>query len=79
MLEISIGIYIAIGILLVSIGPVAENISKEIYRARGTPLSNAFMEREQPSERKLLLARITITIGFILLWIVFIWGILKEH
>ena len=79
MLEISIGIYIAIGILLVSIGPVAENISKEIDRARGTPLSNAFMEREQPSERKLLLARITITIGFILLWIVFIWGILKEH
>jgi hypothetical protein len=72
MLEISIGIYIAIGILLVSIGPVAENISKEIDRARGTPLSNAFMEREQPSERKLLLARITITIGFILLWIVFI-------
>ena len=72
MLEISIGIYIAIGILLVSIGPVAENISKEIDRACGTPLSNAFMEREQPSERKLLLARITITIGFILLWIVFI-------
>ena len=54
MLEIFIGIYIAIGILLVSIGPVAENISKEIDRARGTPLSNAFMEREQPSERKLL-------------------------
>ena len=72
-------IYIAIGILLVSFGPVTENISKEIDRARGTSLSNAFMERQQPSERKLLLARITITIGFVLLWIVFILGILKEH
>lgn len=79
MLEISIAVYLAIGILLVAVGPVAENIAKEIDRARGTPLSNAFMEREQPSETKLKLARITITIGFVLLWIVFIWGVLKEH
>lgn len=79
MIEISIGFYLAIGILLVVVGPVAENISREIDRARGTPLSNAFMEREKPPESKLLLARITITIGFVLLWIIFIWGILKEH
>jgi hypothetical protein len=79
MLEILIAVYLAIGILLVAIGPVAENIAKEIDRARGTPLSNAFMEREQPSETKLQLARITITVGFVLLWVVFIWGVLKEH
>ena len=79
MLEICIGIYIAIGILLVSFGPVTENISKEIDRARGTSLSNAFMERQQPSELKLLLAKITITVGFVLLWVVFIWGVLKER
>ena len=79
MIEISIGVYLAIGVVLVCIGPAAENISREIDRARGTPMSNAFMEREQPPEGKLLLARITITIGFVLLWIVFIWGILKEH
>jgi len=79
MLEISIAVYLAIGVVLVCIGPVAENISREIDRARGTPMSNAFMQREQPPESKLLLARITITIGFVLLWVVFIWGILKEH
>ena len=79
VLEISIAVYLAIGILLVAVGPVAENIANEIERARGTPLSNAFMERKQPSELKLMLARITITIGFVLLWIVFIWGILREH
>ena len=79
MLEISIAVYLAIGVVLVFIGPVAENISREIDRARGTPLSNAFMEREQPSESKLMLARITITVGFVLLWVVFIWGVLKEH
>ena len=43
MLEISIAVYLAIGILLVAVGPVAENIAKEIDRARGTPLSNVFM------------------------------------
>jgi len=79
VLEILIAVYLAIGIILVAVGPVAENIVKEIDRARGTPLSNAFMEREQPSEAKLKLARITITIGFVLLWILFIWGVLKEH
>ena len=79
VLEISIAVYLAIGILLVAVGPVSENIDKEIDRARGTPLSNAFMEREQPSESKLQLARITITVGFVLLWVVFIWGVLKEH
>ena len=67
VLEISIAVYLAIGILLVAVGPVAENIDKEIDRARGTPLSNAFMERERPSESKLMLARITITVGFVLL------------
>ena len=79
VLEISIAVYLAIGILLVAVGPVSENIDKEIDRARGTPLSNAFIEREQPSESKLILARITITVGFVLLWVVFIWGVLKEH
>ena len=79
MLEVSIAVYLAIGVVLVCIGPVAENISREIDRARGSPLSNAFMGRKQPSESKLLLARITITIGFVLFWVVFIWGILKEH
>ena len=79
VLEISIAVYLAIGILLVAVGPVSENIDKEIDRARGTPLSNAFMAREQPSESKLQLARITITVGFVLLWVVFIWGVLKEH
>jgi ribosomal protein S27E len=79
MLEISIAVYLAIGVVLVCIGPVAENISREIDQARGTPMSNAFMQREQPPESKLLLARITITVGFVLLWVVFIWGVLKEH
>ena len=38
MIEISIGVYLVIGILLVAVWPVAENISREIDRARGTPL-----------------------------------------
>ena len=72
-------IYILIGILLGTVGPVGKDISKEVERARGTPLTNAFYEREPPSETKLLLFRVIVTLGFILLWPFFIYGIFKER
>lgn len=79
MLELFFGIYIGIGFLLAAVGPVAQRISKEVKDARGTPLSNFVMKREQPSEVKLLFFRIAISIGFIILWPFFIWGIIKDH
>ena len=72
-------IYILIGILLGTVGPVGKDISKEVERARGTPLTNAFYEREPPSETKLILFRVIVTLGFILLWPFFIYGIFKER
>jgi hypothetical protein len=72
-------IYILIGILLGTVGPVGKDISKEVERARGTPLTNAFYEREAPAETKLLLFRVIVTLGFILLWPFFIYGIFKER
>lgn len=79
VLEILIAVYLAIGIFLVAIGPVAENIAKEVERARGTPLSNAFLEREQPSEKKLFFFKVIVSIGFVIMWPIFIWGVLKQH
>jgi len=35
--------------------------------------------RKQPSEKKILLFRLTLTLSFVLLWSIFIWSILKEH
>ena len=77
--EIAAAIYLLIGILFGTIGPAGKDIAKEVDRARGSPLTNAFMEREAPSEVKLFFFRITITLGFVFLWPFFIYGIMKEH
>ncbi len=79
MLKSFFSIYVGIGFLLVVIGPVAQRISRDVKDARGTPLSNFVMKREQPSEVKLLFFRITLSIGFVILWPFFIWGIIRDH
>ena len=77
--EIAAATYLLIGILFGTIGPAGKDIAKEVDRARGSPLTNAFMGREAPSEIKLFFFRITITLGFVFLWPFFIYGIMKEH
>ncbi len=78
-IEILALLYFAVGVLLGTVGPAGKNIAEEVAKARGTPLTNAFAEREQPSELKLALFRLIITVGFILLWPVFIYGIVKDQ
>jgi len=77
--EILVLIYLAIGVLLGTIGPAGKNISEEVAKARGSPLTNAIADREQPSELKLGLFRLITTVGFILLWPLFIYGIVKDQ
>ncbi len=71
--------YLLVGLLLGTLGPGGQDIAKEVKRARGTPLSNAAMEREQPSELRLLWFRVAITVAFALLWPIFTYGILKDR
>jgi hypothetical protein len=78
-IEISVFIYLSIGVLLGTLGPAGKQISEEVERTRGSPLTNALAERAQPSELKLGLFRVIITVGFILLWPVFIYGIVKDQ
>ena len=75
--EILIVLYLIVGILLATIGPAGADIRKEMERTRGTPLLNAYHEREAPSELKLFIFRALITAGFVLMWPVFIGGIVK--
>jgi len=77
--EISAACYLVIGTFLGTIGPAGKNISEEVRRARGTPFTNEVMEREQPSEFKLMLFRVIVTMGFILLWPFFIYSIIKDQ
>jgi hypothetical protein len=79
MILISLGIYLFSGILLVAFSPAGKRISDEVDSARGTEFTNSIMGREQPSELKIRLFRFTLTLGFVVLWIIFIWSILKEH
>ena len=46
-------VYLIVGILLGTLGPAGKNIAKEVESARGSPLTNAFMGRDPPSEVKL--------------------------
>ena len=79
MILISLGIYLFIGILLAAFSPAGKRIADEVESARGTQFSNSIMGREQPSELKIRLFRFTLTLGFVVLWSIFIWSIFKEH
>jgi len=79
MILISLGIYLFIGILLVTFSPAGKRIADEVDSARGTEFTNSIMGRKQPSELKIRLFRFTLTLGFVVLWIIFIWSILKEY
>ena len=79
MISIFLGAYLLIGIFLVAFSPAGKRITDEVNNARGTEFSNSILGREQPSEKKILLFRLTLTLGFVLLWSIFIWSILKEY
>lgn len=68
MIEIGLLIYGVMGLLLGTVGPVGRSIQREVDAARGTPFTNEIMGRETPSEKKLFLFKITLTVGFSLLW-----------
>jgi len=79
LFEIGLAIYLVIGIFLATIGPAGKDITVEVDRIRGSSLLDAYLEREPPSELKLWIFRVTITAGFVLLWPVFIFGIMKAQ
>lgn len=79
MISIFLGIYLLIGILLFAFSPAGKRITDEVNNARGTEFSNSILGREQPSKKKILLFHIALTLGFVLLWPIFIWSILKDH
>ena len=79
MISIFLGTYLFIGILLVAFSPARKRIAEEVDKARGTEFTNSMLGRKQPSEQKILLFRLTLTLGFVLLWSIFVWSILKEY
>jgi hypothetical protein len=72
MIGLVIGIYVTLGLLLATLGPAGRSIRREVEKTRGTEFTNAIMQREAPSEKKLLFFKLTLILGFRFLFFFFI-------
>ena len=79
LLLVTIAVYFLIGIILSIFGPIKKYISDEIKRLRGSELTNAFNNRQSPSETKLLIFRILMTVVASIFWVLVIWELWKKH
>jgi hypothetical protein len=79
MIELVVGIYVILGLFLATLGPAGKSIRREVEKTRGTEFTNAMMQREAPSEKKLFFFKLTLILGFSLLWPFLLWGALKEN
>jgi hypothetical protein len=79
MIELVIGIYVTLGLFLATLGPAGRSIRREVEKTRGTEFTNAIIQREAPSEKKLFFFKLTLILGFSLLWPFLLWGALKEN
>lgn len=78
-LTIAIAGYILICFVLSTLGPIKTVITDEIHRQRGTELTNAFNNRTPPSELRLLIFRILMTLLASVFWVLVIWELWKKH
>jgi len=79
MSELVIGIYVTLGLFLATLGPAGRSIRREVEKTRGTEFTNAMMQREAPSEKKLFFFKLILILGFSLLWPFLLWGAMKEN
>jgi hypothetical protein len=79
MIEIGLLLYWIAGLLLGTIGPVGRSIQREVENARGTPFTNEIIGKQAPSEKKLFFFKLTVTLGFSLLWPFLLRGALKSN
>lgn len=70
--------YLAIGSLVVLVGPGRREIAKQVAQARGTPLTRSFSDRPEVPEWKLLLFRVVLTIVMVLVWPLLLFSVVQE-
>jgi hypothetical protein len=68
MIGAGIAVYIAIGCVVVIIGPGAKMISEQIVGARVTPLTTAITGHKPVPENKLIAFRLLLSLVFVILW-----------
>jgi len=77
MIALAVGIYLVVGVFLVTLGPGRKGIANAVGKIRGSPIAPAIVG-EPPPPWKLILFRVLLTGGFILFWPFLIWGVLQE-
>ena len=79
MIKILLIAYFLTAILLVSIGPAKKSIAKAVEDVKKTAALQTSSGRSPISNKKIILFRLIIIIGFILFWPFFLCGILREN
>jgi hypothetical protein len=78
MIEGFVALYFSVGLILVSFGPAKLNIDREVEKARDFKSSVRSLGK-LPSNSKIMLFRLIITVGFIVMWPFFLPGVLKAN
>lgn len=79
MIKILLIAYFLIAILLVSIGPAKKSIAKAVDDVKKTAFLQARLRGSYISNKKIILFRLIITIGFIFFWPFLLTGVLKDN
>ena len=79
LIEVSFIVYLLIGAIFVLIGPIKRMISEETTKARGHPIANAIMGRQEVPTAKILAFQLTLTVVAIVIWPVALWSVMKSN
>ncbi len=78
MNEVLMAVYFSVGLILVLFGPAKINIAREVDKVKNfKPSSRSFTK--PVSKNKIVLFRLIITAGFILIWPLFLPGVLQDN
>jgi len=78
MIEVLVAIYFGVGLILVLFGPAKINIAREVDKVKN--FKSSLRSFTKPvSKNKILLFRLIITAGFIMLWPLFLSGVLRGN
>lgn len=77
MIEVLVAVYFSLGLILVLFGPAKYSIAREVEQLRGFKPNLRSPNKTVP-KNKILLFRLIITVGFILLWPLFLPGVIKD-
>lgn len=79
MIKILLIAYFSIGILLAFIGPAKKSIAKAVEDVKKTAALQVRSGQSLISNKKIILFKLIITIGFVLFWPFFLSGVLRDN